>query len=401
MVETVYQVTSRTPEIEAYELGLLEAAQKLSDERLFGKRVVDPETGAVSFDRTFDPPPFQIAGMSPLEQQAAQMAAQGLGSYVPFLQQGASTIGSGVGLLADAAAPTLAQGQQFTQEAGRLAQQLREIPYQYQTAAGEGLLASAGTFNPALTQGFMNPFEDQVVQTVMQDIRDAGDVDQIEADARAVAAGAFGGARQGIVENEIEKNILREQARAAAGLRASGFDTARQAAQKAFEDTQQRRLLASQGIGNLGINFGQLSQGDIDQMRGIGVDLSNIAQNFGQIAQLGGNLGVQQAALGEQAQSLLGRDIALASQIGAQQRGLQQAGLDAARATQLARQNAPFEALAFQGDIIRGVPSSQQSIQTVTGGGGGSASPFQQLLGLGGALYTGGKALQGLGAFLP
>ncbi len=387
MSERIYQVSSRTPEIEAYELGLLEQAQALTDSRMFDER--------------FAPPQYQIAGFSPLEQQAAGMAAQGIGSYVPYLQQASDTIGSGVSFLADAAAPTLGQGQQYAQEAGRLAQQLREIPYQYQTAAGEGLLASAGTFDPSMATGFMNPYEDQVVQTVMQDIRDAGDVDQITADARAVTAGAFGGARQGIVENEIEKNILREQARAASGLRASGFDSARQAAQKAFEDTQQRRLLASQGIGNLGINFGQLSQGDIDQMRGIGSDLSTIGQAYGQLSQLGGNLGVQQAALGEQAQSLLGRDIGLAQQIGGQQRSLQQAQLDAQRANTLAAQNQPFEALAFQGDILRGVPSTQQSVQTTTGGGGDSASPFQTLLGLGGAIYGANTAMRGLGSIMP
>lgn len=38
MAETQYQVTQRTPEIEAYELGLLQAAQGLTDKALFDPR---------------------------------------------------------------------------------------------------------------------------------------------------------------------------------------------------------------------------------------------------------------------------------------------------------------------------------------------------------------------------
>ena len=77
---------------------------------------------------------------------------------MPYLQGAANQVGAGQDLVASAAVPTLGQGQEYLQEAGRLAQQLREIPYQYQTAAGEGMLASAGTFDPSTqVSSFENP----------------------------------------------------------------------------------------------------------------------------------------------------------------------------------------------------------------------------------------------------
>ena len=384
--ETQYQVTSRTPEVEAYELGLLEAAQKMTDKAMFDER--------------FAPAPYQIAGFSPMEQQAFSMAQQGVGSYVPYLQQATNSIGGSGQFIADAAVPTLAQGQQYAQEAGRLAQQLREVPYKYQTAAGEGLLASAGTFDPAQTDAFMNPYTEEVIDIAQADIDEQAAANQQQLAANAVASGAFGGSRSGVMASRAARDMEREKARIGSQLRASGYESARRAAQDAFENTQQRRLAASQGIGNLGLQFGQLSQGDIDQMRGIGTDLQTAATGYGNLAQQGANIGVQQAALGESAQTMLGRDIAQIGQLGAQQRAMQQAGLDAQRMTQTEARNQPFQQLAFMGDIVRGVPSTQQTMIS-NEGGGGSASPLQQLLGFGTGLYATQKALGGLGSMMP
>jgi hypothetical protein len=384
--ETQYQVTSRTPEVEAYELELLKAAQKMTDKAMFDER--------------FAPAPYQIAGFSPMEQQAFSMAQQGVGSYVPYLQQATNSIGGSGQFIADAAVPTLAQGQQYAQEAGRLAQQLREVPYKYQTAAGEGLLASAGTFDPAQTSGFMNPYTEEVIDIAQADIDEQAAAQQQQLAANAVASGAFGGSRSGVMASRAARDMEREKARIGSQLRASGYESARRAAQDAFENTQNRRLAASQGIGNLGLQFGQLSQGDIDQMRGIGSDLQTAATGYGNLAQQGANIGVQQAALGESAQSMLGRDIAQIGQLGAQQRAMQQAGLDAQRMTQTEARNQPFQQLAFMGDIVRGVPSTQQTMIS-NEGGGGSASPLQQLLGFGTGLYATQKAMGGLGSMMP
>ena len=65
---TEIQIVREDPEIEAYRLGLLKSAQELADQ---------PVTL----------PAQHVAGMSGLSTAAIDMAQQGLGSYLPFLQQ--------------------------------------------------------------------------------------------------------------------------------------------------------------------------------------------------------------------------------------------------------------------------------------------------------------------------
>ena len=366
--ETTTQIVKEDPRVEAYRLGLL---QDVKD--LVSARVTDPNAM---------PPAYKVAGLSGLEDMAATLGQAGIGAYVPYLQGAANQVGAGQDLVASAAVPTLGQGQQYLQEAGRLAQQLREIPYQYQTAAGEGMLASAGTFDPSTqVSSFENPYEDAVVQQTLQDIQDQGDVQLQRQRANAVASGAFGGSRSGIMDSELAANILREQGRAAGNLRQQGYESARNAAQQAFENTQQRRLAASQGIGDLGINYGQLSQADIGQMQGIGQGLGSLAGQYAALGSQAANLGLQQAGLGEMAQRSNLSDIQTLTALGAMQRGQQQAKLDAVRQTRMDQLAAPYQQLGFLSDVYRGTPTSQATITQQ--GGGQSPSTAQQVLGLG------------------
>ena len=366
--ETTTQIVKEDPRVEAYRLGLL---QDVKD--LVSARVTDPNAM---------PPAYKVAGLSGLEDMAATMGQAGIGAYVPYLQGAANQVGAGQDLVASAAVPTLGQGQQYLQEAGRLAQQLREIPYQYQTAAGDGMLASAGTFDPSTqVSSFENPYEDAVVQQTLQDIQDQGDVQLQQQRANAVASGAFGGSRSGIMDSELAANILREQGRAAGNLRQQGYESARNAAQQAFENTQQRRLAASQGIGDLGINYGQLSQADIGQMQGIGQGLGSLAGQYAALGSQAANLGLQQAGLGEMAQRSNLSDIQTLTALGAMQRGQQQAELDAVRQTRMDQLAAPYQQLGFLSDVYRGTPTSQATITQQ--GGGQSPSTAQQVLGLG------------------
>ena len=366
--ETTTQIVKEDPRVEAYRLGLL---QDVKD--LVSARVTDPNAM---------PPAYKVAGLSGLEDMAATLGQAGIGAYVPYLQGAANQVGAGQDLVASAAVPTLGQGQQYLQEAGRLAQQLREIPYQYQTAAGEGMLASAGTFDPSTqVSSFENPYEDAVFQQSLQDIQDQGDVQLQRQRANAVASGAFGGSRSGIMDSELAANILREQGRAAGNLRQQGYESARNAAQQAFENTQQRRLAASQGIGDLGINYGQLSQADIGQMQGIGQGLGSLAGQYAALGSQAANLGLQQAGLGEMAQRSNLSDIQTLTALGAMQRGQQQAELDAQRQTRMDQLAAPYQQLGFLSDVYRGTPTSQATITQQ--GGGQSPSTAQQVLGLG------------------
>jgi len=315
MSNTQVMIQRQDPEIEAYRLGLLGDVQSFVRDRI--------QRGEL-------PPDYQVAQLSPGEQAAVSAAQQGIGGYAPFLTGGSQMIGQGQNLLAGQAAPTF--------------------------QAGIGALAGTGEmFSPTQTAAFMNPFEQAVIDQSMRDIQRQGDIAQQGVRAQAVGAGAFGGSRTAIAEQELQRNILEQQARTAAQLRASGFGQAQQAAQSAFEASQGRQQQAANIFGQLGQGIGSLS---------------------GQL----GQLGVQQAGIGELTSRLGTQDIQNLLTTGATERGVNQATMDALRMTNLQRFSQPYQQYGFLSDIYSGVPTSQM---TTTASSAPQVSPFQTAIGLG------------------
>ena len=362
------QIVQENPQIEAYRLGLLADVQDLVRQRI-----------AAGTDAL--PPPVQVAGLSDLEKSAIALGQQGVGAFQPFLQGATGQVLAGQQALRDFALPTLQQGQATLAEAQRLAQQTRDVPYEFQGAAGDLLLGSTGTFDPSINvDQFMNPYTQEVIDQTLEDIARQGALQQQAQDAQAVSSGAFGGSRQGIMDARLAGNILREQARAGGQLRAQGFESARQAAQQAFEQAQARRQAAGQGIGQLGLNFGQLAQQDVGQLQNIGMGLGSLGTAAGGLGTQISSLGVQQAGLGELAQALGRQDISTLTGLGGLQRQNQQQALDALRQTRTEQLAQPFQQLGFLSDIYRGTPSSQS---TVTSQAVQPPSTAQQVLGFG------------------
>jgi len=362
------QIVQENPQIEAYRLGLLADVQDLVRQR------VQAGTDAL-------PPAYQVAGLSGLEQSAAALGQQGVGAFQPYIQGGVEQVLAGQGAIENFALPTVQQAQQFYAEAGDLAQQLRDVPYEYQRAAGEALLASTGTYDPMINVSqFYNPYEEQVIKKTQEDIQRQGDIAQRQQAAQAVSQGAFGGARQGIMSSELARNIMQEQGDVGARMRAAGFESARSAAQQAFEASQARRQAAGTGMGALGLQYGQLSQQDINQLMNIGAGLGSLGTQAGGLATQAGGLGLQQAGLGELNQALVGRDISTLSGLGAVQRQQQQQELDALRQSNIEQMAAPYQQYAFLSDIYRGTPSSQA---TITSQAVQQPSTAQQVLGYG------------------
>lgn len=149
---------------------------------------------------------------------------------------------------------------------------------------------------------------------------------------------------------------------------------------------QQANILGRQAdiYGNVGQGIGQLAT----QQYNIG---SNMAQTMGGLGSQLGNMGVQQGAMGESVQRMGQQDVNLMYNIGQQQQGLTQQGLDAQRNTELQRAYEPYQRLGFVSDIYKGAPSSQQSITAATAP---VPSQFQQAAGTfvaGTAAATGAK----------
>jgi len=282
--QTVIQET-RLPEFqEQYLANLLTSAQGLFK-----------PTSEGGLGLTMPYAPAQQAELQEGQQQAIQAALSGVGAYQPFLQQA---------------------------EAG--------IQGAMQTAAGAGM-------SPTAYQDYMDPYLDDVVQRAQADIGRQGQQQQIAAAAKARGAGAFGGSRQAVLEGEIGRNTLEQQARTGERLRSAGFS---QASQLASQAAQQ-----------------QLKQ-----------------------AQLGGALAEGLGGLGQMAQAGGVQDINTLLGIGGLQQQQAQTGLNIGQQNLLAQQQLPFQQVGFMSDIFQGVPALQQTTsQTMSP----PPSAMSQILGLG------------------
>jgi len=100
----------------------------------------------------------------------------------------------------------------------------------------------------------------------------------------------------------------------------------------------------------------------------------------GQLGQTLGGLGIQQAGLGEMGTNLNTQDISNLMTTGANERGIQQAGLDALRLSNLQRYTQPYQQYGFLSDIYSGTPTGSS---TLTAASAPQVSPFQTAIGLG------------------
>ena len=359
MAEVTEQIVREAPQIEAYKLGLLEAAK-----------------GQIA--RPIAVPAYQVAGMTPEQVTAAQMAQQGIGTYAPFISQGAEAVRGGIG--------ALGYGTQFA----------AQLP-QYAAAAGAGLPAvqqgagmvsqaatnvqgAAQAYSPSTALQYMNPYQQAVTQQALQEMRRQADIARQGTAAQAVRAGAFGGTREGVQRAEMERGLQDIMSQRIFQDLAANYAQAQQAGMAGFEAQQQRQLATSQALGALGAQQAQMGllPGQIaGQQAAI---LGQGAQLYGQLGTGLGALGVQQGALGETAAKLGQADVNMLFNLGEQQRQIQQQGLEAQRATALQREMVPYQQLSFLSDIYKGAPSTQMAM---TQQNQAAPSPFQQIAGLG------------------
>ena len=399
--ETTEQIVREGPEVEAFKLNLMKAAAALNPPTL---------------------PEYQIAGFSPQQTAALEAGQQGIGAYAPYMQAGQQALGAATATTGEAAdilrgADTRGQfaaAQQAYNQAAVPASQIGQLANV--AGAGLGNLAEARQANQAAMLGtlqnaqpigqqqiqqYMNPYTNLVLGQQLDEMNRQAQIQQQGLNAQAVRSGAFGGSRQAVAQQELNRNLMQTQNQAIAQALQGGYGQALSTAQQ-----QQAAGLGAYGqLGNLGQGLGSLAgqySGIAGQQAGIlgqqsqlqqqlGQGIGNLAgQQFGigsqmasQLGQLGGQMGqtgMQQAALGQAAQQLGQGDVNFLYNLGSQQQKQQQAVLDAQRASAMQTSFQPYQQLAFQSDIYKGAPSSQMAItsqQTPT------PSPFQQIAGVG------------------
>ena len=216
---------------------------------------VAPQQGVLQLPQTI--PQQQIAGFSPTQEAAMNLAFQGIGAFQPFIQAGQAAQTAGLGSAA----------------AG--AEALRQM-----------------NFDPSRVQQFMDPYQQAVTQEAIKEIDRQAALAENQLAGQAVKAGAFGGSRFGIQQSEL--------ARSAQDLRSRRIfeDLSRnfQQAQAAANAANQQRAQQAAGFANIG----KLTSGIGSTMAGLGAQTQQLGQQ--DVSQLLGIGGLQQ----QQAQQQLG-----------------------------------------------------------------------------------------------
>lgn len=134
-----------------------------------------------------------------------------------------------------------------------------DIQKQYFTGIGNlGFPSTLGRSftDTGIAQSYMNPYMQQVLQPQMQAMQRQADIDRQSLGAKAAQAGAFGGARAGLMGSQLNAELMRQQ---------------QQATGKAYADAY------TQGLGQFNIEQAQ-AQKLADMMSAAGATQRDITQ---------------------------------------------------------------------------------------------------------------------------
>ena len=190
----------------------------------------------------------EVAGLSPTQVSAMNLAQQGIGSFQPFLQAAQAAQTAGLGTIGAGA----------------------------QTVAGAEFVPTEATLDR-----FRDPYQKAVTDEALKEIDRQQQIAENRLAGQAVKAGAFGGSRFGVAQSELARN--------AADLRSRRIfeDLSRnfQQAQAAARAANQQRLQAGQVFGQLG----RATSGIGGAMAGLGAQQQALqGRDVGQLLGIGG-----------------------------------------------------------------------------------------------------------------
>ena len=277
-------------------------------------------------------PEAQLAPFPSTTTQAFDLAQAGLAGFQPFLTDAA---------------------QQQAAAAGQLAPLAERGPERLEEARAAALLG-AGDITGRI-QDFQDPFQQQVIDRFTEEATRQNELAKIRFRDTAAKSDALGGLGRFVEEGEFEGRLQQILQQQQAGLRSQGFTTALGAAEREAARTQQ---LPGQLMG-------------IEQLQ---------YQLPGSLAAQQTALAQAQAGLGGLTQQLSAQDVALLSQVGAQQQQQGQRALDLARQNQLQQLYEPYQRVGYFSDILKGQPTVSSTLTQSTEP---RANPLSQALGAG------------------
>jgi hypothetical protein len=224
------------------------------------------------------------------------------------------------------------------------------------TGEAAGLYRGAGRdFDPSAYKDYMSPYTDEVVDRSMGDIREQMEKQKMGIRDRAVSAGAFGGSRGRLAEEDVERAGLRSMGDVASGLRERGYGQSQQQAFQEFARRQAERSGIAGGIAGLG-----------QQFYGMGAGAA------GGLGSLGGMYG----GIAPTLQGLQTTDINRQMQLGGLGRGRQQSLMDLGYQNFVGQYNLPMQTLqnvgaltASLGPMAGGFGYAGQGVPTEFAGG--------------------------------
>jgi|DEB0MinimDraft_10_1074344.scaffolds.fasta_scaffold25284_2 hypothetical protein len=231
---------------------------------------------------------------------------------------------------------------------------------------------------------YQSPFQQQVIDTAMQDIQRQADIARGGAQERAIRAGAFGGSRSALLESESQRPYVEQMAKTAAGLRQAGFEQAQRAAQSDLARQQQLGIFGAGQEQQRALQQAQLQQQaglmGTEQQQQRAIQQAQFGQQAGLAGQdIAAQRAAQQAQLGQQA-GIFGAE--LGQQRRMQQAQLQQqrqlAGLDIAGRAALTQPQLEMQARAQRAGLLGGLQGQQLRGLGLLGGIGQQQQALQQ-----------------------
>ena len=331
-------VSREASDIEERKVGLMDSAKAQID-----------AANLAALEGQFLNPDFQVASFSPDQLNALDLGRQGIGSYLPYMQnatnqyqmagnnaqQGVNTLlgadtrgqfAAAQAALNRSATPIANMGQSAqlaTQGVGLIGQgaqglanaQAQANAYsqanmgQSLSTLGQGvgaLSGAGGMYDPSGVQKFMDPYQQDVIDEAIKQINRQGQMTRQNLQGQAVRAGAFGGSRQGVQDAELERGLSEQRNAAIVGGLSQGYNQAAARAQQAFEQAQGRKLAQAQGYQGIGGLYGQqavqqaqLGQGGAGLQGTLSGQLAGLSGMYGNIAGQQANISGQQAQLGQ------------------------------------------------------------------------------------------------------
>ena len=283
---------------------------------LYGEPVVDEmgnpvyeldEMGNPALDQYGNPIQKVIGGVPPPDairftddqERALDMVSEGIGAYKPYTDRSEELIEKGVTAL-------------------------------------DGTL---GAYDPTSYQAYMDPYVEDVVDTTYADIQRQADIERARMGGASVSTGAFGGSRQAVAEQEIQRNSADIASQRGAELRSAAFTQAQDNSMRAFDNQMTRNQNASTLFSNLGTS-----------MAGLGGDI----------------------------QTLNTTDANNLFDAGSLEQGQLQTEYDVGRAAAIEEAYEPFTRFSYVRDMISGIPASQSTLAVA---GGPKASSMANIYG--------------------